>query len=90
MSHYVFIKTTDEIFHEFDNYEIGPCVLLDPTDPTRFDRCEADDPDIGFWSVYGHLRTGGIDCISDHETYDEAKEFMETLPPRSRIPITPF
>ena len=93
MSKYIFLETTHEIFKRFDNYEIWPCILLDPADPTRFDRYEADDPDdpeVAFWSVYGHLQTGGLECISDHETYEEAKEFMETLPPMPLTPITPF
>lgn len=88
MSKYIFFEKTDEVFQKFDNY--GPCILLNPTDPSRYDRCDADNPDIAFWGVYVHLQTGGLKCISDHETYDEAKEFMETLPPMPRVPITPF
>jgi hypothetical protein len=90
MSHYEFIKTTDVVFREFDNYEIGPCALLNRSDTTLVDRCEANDPDIAFWSVYGHLRTGGLECISDHETFEEAWDYMKTLPSMRRIPITPF
>lgn len=90
MSHYIFIKTTDVIFRKFDNYEIWPCALLNSSDSTRFDRCEAADPDIAFWSVYGHLRTGGLECISDHETFEEAWDYMKTLPLMPRISITPF
>jgi hypothetical protein len=90
MSRFMFIEITDAVFREFDNYEIWPCVLLCPYDPTRFDRCEPDDPNIAFWSVYGHLRTGGLECISDHETFEEAYEFMQTLPLMRRTPITPF
>lgn len=90
MSAYIFIKPTDEMFNHFDNYEMGACVLLNPTDSTRFDRCDENHPDIAFWSVFGHLKKGGLECISDHETYEEAVEFMETLPPMPRTPITPF
>lgn len=90
MSHYIFIQPTDEIFQEFDNYEIWPCTLLNPSNPTSCNRCDADNPDIAFWSVYGHFKTGGLDCISDHETFEEAEEFMKTLPLMPRTPITPF
>ena len=90
MSAYIFIEPTDEIFQNFDTYEIGACVLLSPSDPSRFDRCDDYNPDIAFWSVFGHLKTGGLECISDHETYEEAKVFIETLPPMPRTPITPF
>jgi hypothetical protein len=91
---YIFFKSTDKIFVRFDNYEIWPCVLLNPTDPNSYERYDdvddVDDPSIAFWSVYGHLQTGGLECISDHETFDEAKEFMETLPKMYRVPLTPF
>ena len=90
MSTYIFIKPTDEIFQKFDNYEIGACVLLNPGDITLFDRCDADNPDIAFWSVFGHLKAGGLECISDHKTFEEAREFMETLPLMPLTPITPF
>ena len=93
MSAYIFIQPTDGIFQQFDNYEIWSYILLNPTDPTSFelyDVDDPDDPDIAFWSVFGHLKTGGLECISDHETFDEAKEFMESLPPMPRTPLTPF
>ena len=72
MSAYLFIKPIDVIFQNFDNYEIGACVLLNPNDPTRFDRCDAENPDIAFWSVFGHLKIGGLECISDLETYEDS------------------
>jgi hypothetical protein len=91
---YIFFKSTDDIFREFDNYEIWPCILLGPTDPCNYeiyvDVNGIDDPNTAFWSVYGHLQTGGLECISDHETYDEALEFLKTLPPMPLTPITPF
>jgi hypothetical protein len=90
VSKYIFFGSTHEIFQRFDNYEIWPCILVNPTDPTIFDRCEADDPNIAFWSVFGHLTEGGLECISDHETYEEAIEHMETLPPMRLTSITPF
>jgi hypothetical protein len=40
MSKYVFFEATDEIFQGFDNYEIWPCVLLNPTDPAEYDRSD--------------------------------------------------
>jgi hypothetical protein len=91
---YIFFKPTEKIFQKFDNYEIWPCILLNPTDPNSYERYDdidnVDDPDIAFWSVYGHLQTGGLECVSDHEIYDEAIEFMETLPPMPRTCIKPF
>jgi hypothetical protein len=91
---YIFFKSTDDIFREFDNYEIWPCILLSSTDPCNYEIYAnvngVDDPNTAFWSVYGHLQAGGLECISDHETYDEAIEFMKTLPSMPLTPITPF
>ena len=89
MSCYVYFKATDEIFQLFDNYEIWASKLLNPTDPTTLDRCEDDDPDVACWSVFGHLREGGVEYISDHETLEEAIEFMETLLQMPRKPLVP-
>lgn len=91
MPKYTYFEATDEIFQKFDNYEIMPCVLLRQDDSGNgYESCNADDPDIAIWCVYGHFQTGGLECISDHKTYYEAKGFMETLPEMPFIPLTPF
>ena len=87
MSHYVYFETTDVIFQSFDNCEIWPSTLLVPTDPTKLERCDVDDPDIACWSVFGHLLTGGVECISDHQTLEEAIVHMESLPKMPRKPL---
>lgn len=91
MPKYIYFESTDKIFQKFDNYEIMPCVLLSQDDLGNvYESCNADDPDIAIWCVYGHFQTGGLECISDHKTYNEAKIFMETLPPMPLITLTPF
>ena len=91
MSRYTYFEATDEIFQKFDNYEIMPCVLLGQDDSGNdYESCNTDDPDIAIWCVYGHFQTGGLECISDHQIYDEAKRFMETLPQMPLTPLTPF
>lgn len=81
MSKYIYFESTDEIFRKFDNYEIMPCVLLGQVDSGNdYESCDEDDPDIAIWCVYGHLRTGGLECISDHDFYVESQEFEKTLP----------
>jgi len=77
MSKYIYFESTGEIFQKFDNYEIMPCVLLGQN---VYESCNANDPDIAIWCVYGHFQTGGLECISDHDTYVEAQAFEKTLP----------
>jgi len=91
MAKFIYFESKDEIFRKFDNYEIWSCVLVGQTDlRIDYESCNADDPDIAMWCVYGHFRIGGLECISDNETYNEAKEFMETLPTMPLTPLMPF
>lgn len=82
MPKYIYFESTDKIFQKFDNYEIMPCILLGQDDSGNnvYESCNADDPDIAIWCIYGHFQTGGLECISDHDTYIEAEEFKKTLP----------
>lgn len=65
----------------FDNYEIHPVVALDKDNqPTKdeakivaYDQCADDDPDLFMWSLYGHLPEGGIKCIADCSSKEEAE-----------------
>jgi hypothetical protein len=91
MFKHIFFESTSKIFRKFDNYEIWPCILVNQSDPNEgYDRCDADNPDIEFWSVYGHFQKGGLECVSDHKTFVEAKKFMKTLPKMPLTPLTPF
>jgi hypothetical protein len=92
MTKIVYFESTNEIFQKFDNYEIWPCALVGQTNSGNliYETCDVNDLDIAIWCVYGHLRTGGLECISDHEIYGEAKDFMKTLPTMSLTPLTPF
>lgn len=64
----------------FDNYEIHPVVALDKDNqPTKdeakivgYDQCADDDPELFMWSVYGHLPEGGIECIADCASKEDA------------------
>ena len=84
MAKFIYFESTDKIFQRFDNYEILPCVLLGQDDSGNdYESCNENDPDIAIWCVYGHLQTGGLECISDHDTLKEAEEFERTLPARN-------
>lgn len=82
MAKFIYFESTDVIFQKFDNYEIWPCIVVgkDSSDNFIYETCDFGNPDIAIWCVYGHFYTGGIDCISDHDTLKEAEEFENTLP----------
>ncbi len=82
MGQVIYFKPIDEIFHKFDNYEIWPCTVVDKdiSGDLIYETCGSDDLDIAIWCVYGHFRIGGLECISDHDTLEEAEEFERTLP----------
>lgn len=69
------------MLQRFDNYEIHPVVALDKDNrPTKdeakivgYDQCAEDDPDLFMWSVYGHLPEGGIECIADCASKEDAE-----------------
>lgn len=49
-------------------------------DPHRKTCCEVCQPEKAhFWSVYGHCRTGGVECFDDFPTEAEARRFAEWL-----------
>ena len=89
MASFIYFETTDEIFRHFDNYEIWPCAIVEKTNSGNivYEICSFEDSDIDTWCLYGHLYTGGLECISDHKTLEDAKEFMKTLP---KMPLTPL
>ena len=91
MAKCVYFESTHEIFQRFDNYEISPCVLVEQKDSLPlYEFCNVDNPEIAMWCVYGHFRTGGVECISDHYTYDEAKDFVANLPKMPLKTLSPF
>jgi len=60
---------------DYDGIEIhGVRDLNEPNDPEGT-CCEVDDEDPQFWSVYVHLKSGGVDCIGDFGTHALACEY---------------
>lgn len=82
MAKYIYFEPTDRIFHQFENYEITPCLIVGFTNSAEiiYEACDVDNPDVAIWCVYGHFFIGGRECISDHDTLEEAEEFERTLP----------
>lgn len=57
------------------NFEYHPVRRGDQDED--IEQCEPEDAE--FWSVYIHYDTAGLDCITDHETEKEAKDFCDFL-----------
>jgi hypothetical protein len=83
--------STEVDFSRFDGTEVSPCVRLDSAGKPRrhdetipageiwnYEACDADDPHIACWTVYGHLAEGGVECLSDF-TGDDARANAEAF-----------
>lgn len=73
------MKLYPESIQKFDQIEYHPCKEFTGTDSFEkfVEQCEPEEAE--FWSVYGHLPGGGLSCIADVDTEQEAKEFAEFL-----------
>lgn len=65
--------------HTCDGLEIHPVrELTDEDDGSSY--CEQCEPhEAQFWSVYGHLKEGGVLCLEDFPSETEARAFAQTL-----------
>lgn len=62
------------VLQPFDGFEVQPCKEIEPE---IIEVCEPHEAD--FWSAYYHLTAGGVDCIADFETQEQANTFIEFL-----------
>jgi hypothetical protein len=63
---------------DFDAIEVHPCCVVGFADGLDIvETCDRED--AHFWSVYGHHRTGGIECFEDFATEAEADAFAVLL-----------
>ena len=63
----------------YDALEIHPCAVIGQ-DLFGKDVVEPCDPkDAHFWTVYGHLRTGGVHAFEDFATEADAMVFHDRL-----------
>lgn len=70
----------------YDGVEMAPCRIVNDPGPefnpnTSVERIEnpCDYDKIAFWSVYLHMKTGGVECVADFKTETEANELYELL-----------
>jgi hypothetical protein len=64
---------------DFDALEIHPCLVIgnDSLNNQIVEQCETTE--AHFWTVYVHLRTGGVDAFEDFSTEAEADAFHDQL-----------
>jgi hypothetical protein len=63
----------------FDAFEVHGCLTVgeDEQGLTILEQC--DDNLASLWSVYGHLVTGGLECLGDFNTRAKAGMFLADL-----------
>jgi hypothetical protein len=68
-----------QTIQSYDGLELAPVSEYEDKEGCRF--CErVDDPqDAHFWSVYGHLPVGGVECLEDFPSEQEAMDFANHL-----------
>lgn len=61
--------------------EVHPCAIIgkDESGKEIMEQCEPDDPALACWSVYWHLESGGLECVKDFPTEQEAEEAASLL-----------
>ncbi len=68
-----------ETIQTYDGLELSAVAEYEDNDGFKF--CErVDDPqEAQFWSVYGHRPEGGVECLEDFDTEQEASDFANRL-----------
>ena len=65
---------------DFDALEMNPCQIVEILDDGTQVVEPCNDPaDADFWTVYGHLVTGGVEAFEDFATKTEALQFRDRL-----------
>lgn len=62
------------------------------TDPNDIEAriCEVDDEEPQFFSVYVHLKSGGVECVGDFTWFGDALEYAEALRMQHGYPINNY
>lgn len=67
-----FMQIIDKPINGFD---LHPCHTVFIGDKAVVETCEESEAE--FWSVYAHLKEGGLECIADFEFKSTAEFFYE-------------
>lgn len=76
---------------EYDAVEMHPVAREIRDGMELFEQCEPDSPDLHCWSVYLHMKEGGITCIADCPTEEIALFVADAvearIKPQSRFEV---
>lgn len=81
----VYTEVVGEHLGSIDALEIHGIRSL--SDAGDYEVQEIDDENPHFYSVYIHLNDGGVDCIGDFPTLEDARFYAELLSARHGWPI---
>lgn len=73
--------------NEYDAIEIHGVRDFSPPGDTSGTCCEVCDDDPQFFSVYGHCKAGGVECLGDHGRYLLAVSYAVELSGKYTWPI---
>lgn len=71
----------------FDALELHACVELQGEDGEKFIEQDDESRSPTMFSVYGHLKTGGIQCLEDFDTHKAALTWMKQEATRCRFEL---
>lgn len=79
---------TSEELRRYDALEVNACrdVSEEEDEGTWYEKCDPADAEI--WSVYLHLKTGGVDCLTDCATRERATDIANHLGTKWSMPVT--
>jgi hypothetical protein len=65
----------------YDAAEVYPVARRSPdvADPEVLEACDEKDPQLAYWSVFLHLKEGGLECIADCASKVDAYFIAEAL-----------
>ena len=63
----------------FDDYEIHGIRKIDENDRHLSYHEQVPDDEAEFWSLFGHIPDGGVDCIGDFATREHAEEIFARI-----------
>lgn len=71
----------------FDALELHACIELEDPSGEKFIEQADDERNPTMFSVYGHLKTGGVFCLEDFATHEAALTWMKAEAARCRFEL---
>jgi len=68
-----------ETIHSYDGLELSGVAEYEDENGNTYCERVSDPEEAKLWSIYGHLPEGGVECLEDFTTRQEACEFAYKL-----------